>query len=700
MTLDFTGKRLSPEIQDLIYRLGITAKETLERNEKEEALEYYNAILKIQFDNTDAWENKCAILNELGYYDKTIVNCDEALKIIGDNAAIWKHKGYALNLSGDYSQAMAACQQAINLNPTIVGAYTSYCYALVNSGFPEKGLEVCDIALSIDPEDEIALINRAWALNRLTRNEEALSTIEKALKYHPNSVSALNHKCKILFFDFDQKNEALFACNEALQKNNQKTELWNLKANILYALGDYKEASQAAWESFTINPTSEAGILFGKASMKLKDDQGILDAMSILEYAINMDPSNIDALIEKGRGSLLLGRYDDAVSTSLKVLEMPTSLDQKYDAYLISSEAYYNLNRNIDALRESGKALDIYPKDFKARMNYGRALSGLGDYSSAVKIFQDLIGEDNSSIEVWLEKAHALYGLGQLDEARIAFDEVIRLSPKNIEALNWKGKVLGDIISSRRGSKTREDYSEAFQCWEQSIKLNPQNPMGFAFKGMKLSELGEYQEARECYEAVDNIIPDNPLIKMQMGRVEGIIETEENYKDSLKNYRTELLEGSKRLVSDTTTYLAGLLRDFRFGLNMVMAMFAIQFFVGIVILTASLYYSAIGKITPASTILGITGGLGLIVSMMILSPMKLQKNRVDFSQWMMAYSNWSNTFFAVNDLYARKALGEDKGVKWEDIKSLHDDLYKLTENTIIMVEKNCEFTEDKNKKEE
>jgi tetratricopeptide (TPR) repeat protein len=689
------GKELSLEIQSLIDHLSQEATETRDNRNLEDALEYYNSILKIQSDNRAAWENKCSVLNELGYYDKNITACDEALKRIGDNALILKHKGFALNLLGFYKDALAACDAAIRIDPTYVGAWTSKSYALGYLGYYEQALEATDKALSLEPEDETALINKAWTLNNLRRHEDALVAIKKALKYHPDSINALEHECKILLIDLNKKQEALTACEEALKRDDQKIELWNLKARIFFSLEEFEKARDAAMRSLDREMNPDACILYGKSSIHLGSDQGLEDGLSALEWVLNVNPKSDEAWIWKGIGSLRLGRNEDALKASSKAVEINPDPNIKFMAYIINSEAMFNQNRFLDSILESAKALDLDPEDFKALLLQGKAYSGLGEYPRAAEIFTQLLQKDGRSVDAWLEKGHALYGLGRLDDALIAFNEVIELDKSNIEAWNWKGKALADRISAEKSIITKENFNEAFQCWEESIKINPQNPVALIFKGTKLEELGEYKEANECYAAADKIVPENARISRQMGRVEGIIETEAHYKDSLKKYRTELLDGSKRLVSDTTTYLSGLLRDFRIGLNMVMVMFVIQFFVGIFLLTASLYYSAIGVIEIGSTILGVVGGLGLIVSMMILSPMKLQKNRVDFSQWMMAYSNWSNTFFAVNDLYARKALGEDKGLKWEDIKSLHDDLYKLTENTIVMVEKNCEFSGEK-----
>jgi hypothetical protein len=39
---------------------------------------------------------------------------------------------------------------------------------------------------------------------------------------------------------------------------------------------------------------------------------------------------------------------------------------------------------------------------------------------------------------------------------------------------------------------------------------------------------------------------------------------------------------------------------------------------------------------------GATGGIITILSLVKSAPVDLQKNRIDFSQWMIAYYNWIN----------------------------------------------------------
>ena len=721
---DIVEKELSPEVYALIDRLVREGEETLEKGRKrldggiydealshfEEALEYFNGILKIQPDNAEAWVNKCSTLNELGLYEKNIDACDDALKIIGDNAKIYQQYAYALNsLPADtqtsienYQFALIACERALQIDQNFVDALTSKSYALTSLQRYKEAVDACDQALSISPIDETALINKGHALRRLGKYEESLTEIEKALKYHPESINALEHKCELLLFDRKNPQEALKTCNKALEKNVDKIELWELKAKILYELGEFEGASDAAYQSLTLtpNPTYNSVILYGKTMLGIGTVPSIQEALSVFEWAININQDNgVEAWIGKGICSLRLGRYEDALAAAQQIFNKSTNPGIRLEAHLIGSEALYYLDRYGEALLESGKANEIEPSNFKARLFHGKALVGLGDFNGAVQIFSELITIDTGSIDAWLGKAHALYGLNQLDEAIVAYNEVLNLDKKNTEALNYKGLAIVDKISEKKKKISKEDCNEAFECWDQSIKIDPKNSFALISKGKKLDELGEYQEASQYYKEADKLNPEDPRITRWIGRIEGIIETEESYKENLINYRTELLKGSNTLLVDTTNYLSGLLWDFRIGINTVMAMFIVQFVAGLLLLLLSLYFSAIGRIPLGSTILGMAGGLGLIISMIVLSPMRLQKNRVDFSQWMMAYSNWSNTFFAVNDLYARKALGEDKGVNWDEIKGLHTDLYNLTKDTITMVEDYCEFAEGKSQEE-
>ena len=84
-----------------------------------------------------------------------------------------------------------------------------------------------------------------------------------------------------------------------------------------------------------------------------------------------------------------------------------------------------------------------------------------------------------------------------LDEAIAAFDEAIRLNPKEPDVWYNKGIVL----------HKREKFEEAIKVYDESIKLNPSAAQVWNNKGVALHNLGKYEEAIKAYEEAIKLNP-------------------------------------------------------------------------------------------------------------------------------------------------------------------------------------------------
>ena len=62
------------------------------------------------------------------------------------------------------------------------------------------------------------------------------------------------------------------------------------------------------------------------------------------------------------------------------------------------------------------------------------------------------------------KEGYDLYKLGKFEEAIKCYDEVLKIDPKDIDALNNKGIVLGKLGK----------LDEAIKCYDEASKINPE----------------------------------------------------------------------------------------------------------------------------------------------------------------------------------------------------------------------------------
>ncbi len=91
---------------------------------------------------------------------------------------------------------------------------------------------------------------------------------------------------------------------------------------------------------------------------------------------------------------------------------------------------------------------------------------------------------------VQFNKGFALIiNLKKYEKAIECFDESIRINPNHSTAWIFKGLALNDL----------EKYEEAIKCYSEAIRLEPESLCVWRKKGDALIKLGKYNEARECF---------------------------------------------------------------------------------------------------------------------------------------------------------------------------------------------------------
>ena len=121
---------------------------------------------------------------------------------------------------------------------------------------------------------------------------------------------------------------------------------------------------------------------------------------------------------------------------------------------------------------------------------YGHA--GINEQYSRADIFQGAQGGgfDGNDAWGWRNKGGSLYSLGRYDEAVTCYNESIRIDPDN--PVVWNNKGLAQYHLGK--------YDEAILSYEQVIKIDPCDAEAWNNKGDALNSLGKKDEAKKCHD--------------------------------------------------------------------------------------------------------------------------------------------------------------------------------------------------------
>jgi len=135
------------------------------------------------------------------------------------------------------------------------------------------------------------------------------------------------------------------------------------------------------------------------------------------------------------------------------------------------------------------------------------------DYESAIRYFDDVLGQKPDYVWAWIYKGDALLYLGRPAEALASYDKVLNLTTsKPCRALAWKKKAGALDLLGR--------FEEAIECCNCSLDIDPGDPVTWGLKGECLFRIGNLEDAITCFDEVLRINPSDEMAREDKEMVE------------------------------------------------------------------------------------------------------------------------------------------------------------------------------------
>ena len=367
---------------------------------------------------------------------------------------------------GEYDTAMEKFNQAVQINPNLSVAYNNLGKAYVAQNKQDKALESFNKALGLNSDFIPALWERGKLYTRTEKWEQALADYNKLLELDSESTSAYHNRGRV-YVKLEEFEKAIVDYNHALKLDASLTvvskdiqiaraEIQNREGKKYFSQGDYRSAKKHFKQALEFDPQfARAYNNLGLVQLHLagmpipivkyefeRREEHLTIAIKYFDKARLLDPDMDDAYSNRGTARRLLkGKEttDEILADYHKALELnPNNIEA-----LINLGVFYShIGLNDKALTVYSQALELEPiaavHCFK-----GSIYSKIGEYDKAIVEYNKSL-ELDSIAETYNARGETYIRMGKINEA----EEDLKSALKSLEA----GALLG-LSKTKAGSR-------------------------------------------------------------------------------------------------------------------------------------------------------------------------------------------------------------------------------------------------------
>lgn len=256
-----------------------------------------------------------------------------------------------------------------------------------------------------------------------------------------------------------------------------------------------------------------------------------------LEKQLQLNPEKATLWNQKGH---LLSEleYD---KEALEAFETASKINPKKPSYFQNKgNLLYNLNRYEEALVAYETACKIRPKESVYFNDKGDALYELKRYEEALIAYETALKIKPKCIAFQINKGLTLEKLGRNQEALGIYDAALKVSPGNATCLKNKIRVLNTLGRQEEAVAVAKIAPKS-----ESKRSHLQKADAHFNKGLRFSEIGQYERALTEYNAALHIKPTASCLNMKGYLLYNL----SRYEEALAAYKEALKIDAKHLYA-------------------------------------------------------------------------------------------------------------------------------------------------------
>ncbi len=387
---------------------------------------------------------------------------------------------------------------------------------------PAEARAAFDRALAVSPGSPLVL----YHLGRLDYAEGNFETAAERLRSAlpgadaeiPSALFSLLHDCALALLEQDKLQSALAAVEPLIGRPAASAGDFGLAGDIYLALHEFAKARFCYHRALAIDPQDRSSLQNSRAA-----DRGAIDELLARGSALRQTGKLSEALTVFNQ-ALVIDPADPRAAAPLQ--QVRSELERLAADHFSTARLALAEQQPRPALQAARQGLALVPGDPEGQALAARALAALGDELAAQ-----------------LAAADSLLAQGNLPEARRAYQQVLTLDPENGRAQAGLETITGQheeltAASLRRGHQALEEgqLEIARAAFSEALRLQPDSPEGR--DGLNRTEAlvaslmaEEVQAARRSYsagqmaEARDHYgkalrFRDDPTVRRELSEVE------------------------------------------------------------------------------------------------------------------------------------------------------------------------------------
>ncbi|MBN2211488.1 MAG: tetratricopeptide repeat protein [Sedimentisphaerales bacterium] len=329
----------------------------------------------------------------------------------------------------------------------------------------------------------------------------------------------------------------------AIEKDNLAA--WLLLGKIRLEQNRIDQAQQCFQHSLQLNPQNAAA-QYGLGVVFEKYDQPE-QALEYYQQAWQFAPQNIPYVLALAETYVRLDRSDEALNILNKAMHAPQrsaavyllagAIYSSHNAYDKATEMYnhaYRLSPGDEQITEAlafsyyrqGQAVQALPllqelsrnadPQSQSRWVYELAIGDcqlqLGRYHEAQRCFEQITQQNVVKPAVWVRLAQTALLRQDFSRAETCAQRALGLEPDNIDAI----AVLGHA-AFKQGR-----YEPARKYFEQVVRRNPQDPLGYCMLGQTYAAMGQTDLAGKYYRHALTLNPQDTLAASLLKKLDAV----------------------------------------------------------------------------------------------------------------------------------------------------------------------------------